>query len=122
MPVSRSRQRTRSQPGTSSIPRTLPRNEPEDQKSPSASPPLMERKARQVASARLSLTNRTEAAARTLCTPPLCRLREAQVSVPLAAEAHGRKRSLFGTERQPWAALGQRSGNLLFGASSANTN
>src|SRR5207302_1934551 len=92
------------------------------QKSPIVSPPLIDRIARHVARTILSLTNRTEPSANSTCTPPAWRLREAQVSVPVAAAAHGRNWWVFETGRQPWDELGQRSGNLLLGASSANRN
>src|SRR5687768_5604320 len=71
----------------------------------------------------LSLTKRVDASASKTCTPPPCRLRDAHVSVPAGVAAvHGRNGSLLGTERQPWFALGQRSGCLLLGPSCANRN
>src|SRR5207253_8331696 len=92
------------------------------QKLPGGSPPLIDNSPRQVVSAILSLTKWTEPSANRMLTPLACRLREAQVSVPDAADTQGRNGSLFGTDLQPWAAFGQRSGSLLFGPSSANRN
>src|SRR6266550_7089580 len=60
------------------------------QKSLIVSPPFTDKRARHVARTMLSFTNRTEPSASTTCTPPACRLREAQVSFPVAAETHGR--------------------------------